>query len=111
MLNQLVIAGRLTSNPEIKELENGKKVCTITVAVPRSFKNADGIYETDFIRCTLWNGIADTTTEYCRKGDIVGVKGRIQTSTYENEKGEKNYTMEVVAEKISFLSSGRKDEE
>lgn len=110
MLNQIVIAGRLTSDPQIEETEDGKKVSTITVAVPRSYKNVDGTYDTDFIKCTLWNGIAETTAEYCKKGDIVGVKGRIQTNSYENEEGEKKYVTNVVAEKISFLSSSKSHE-
>ena len=105
MLNQVVIAGRLTSDPEINEVENGGKVTTITVAVPRSYKNAEGVYETDFIKCTLWNGIAETTAEYCKKGDVVGVKGRIQTTNVDDK-----IVMEVVAEKVSFLSS-RKEED
>lgn len=107
MLNQIVIAGRLTSDPQIEKTEDGKKVSTITVAVSRSYKNVDGTYDTDFIKCTLWNGIAESTAEYCKKGDIVGVKGRIQTGSYETEEGDKKYTMNVVAEKISFLSSSK----
>ena len=58
MLNQVVMVGRLTSDPEINEVENSRKVTTIILAVPRSYKNAEGVYETDFIKCTLWNGIA-----------------------------------------------------
>ena len=111
MLNQIVIAGRLVSEPEIEETENGKKRSVIIVAVPRSYKNVDGTYDTDFIRCILWNGIAETTAEYCKKGDVLGIKGRIQTSNYENEKGEKVYKTEIVAEKISFLSSKSKEHE
>ena len=109
MLNQIVIAGRLVANPEIVVTENNNKRTYITVAVPRSYKNVDGTYDTDFIRCTLWNGIAENTCEYCKKGDIVGVKGRIQTSNYEKD-GEKVYTMDVIAEKVSFLSSKKPEE-
>ena len=97
MLNQVVIAGRLTSDPEINEVENGGKVTTITVAVPRSYKNAEGVYETDFIKCILWNGIAENTAEYCKKGDLVGVKGRLQCLSG-NE-------LQLVVEKVTFLSS------
>ncbi len=110
MLNQVVIAGRLTGDPVVEEVEGGKKVSSITVAVPRSYKNVDGTYDTDFIKCTLWGGIAENTAEYCKKGDIVGVKGRIQTSNYETDDGERRYVMEVVAEKISFLSSRKEGE-
>ena len=102
MLNQVVMVGRLTSDPEINEVENDRKVATITLAVQRSYKNAEGVYETDFIKCTLWNGIAENTSEYCKKGDVIGVKGRIQTTNVDDK-----IVMEVVAEKVSFLSSGR----
>ena len=105
MLNQVIIVGRLVEKPIVEENENGKKVCNITLAVPRDFKNAEGIYETDFIKCTLWNGIAENTAEYCKKGDVIGVKGRIQTTNVDDK-----IVMEVVAEKVSFLSS-RKEED
>jgi single-strand DNA-binding protein len=109
MLNQVVIAGRLTANPEVTTTENNKKRTYLTVAVPRSYKNVDGTYDTDFIRCVLWGGIAESTCEYCQKGDIVGIKGRLQTSSYEKE-GEKVYVTDVIAEKVSFLSSKKADE-
>ncbi len=110
MLNQVVIAGRLTANPEIVTTENDKKRTYLTVAVPRSYKNIDGTYDSDFIRCILWGGIAESTCEYCKKGDIIGIKGRIQTSSYEKD-GEKVYVTDVIAEKVSFLSSNHKTEE
>lgn len=110
MLNQVVLVGRLTSNPEIITTENGKKTTNITVAVQRSYKNMDGLYETDFIRCVLWNGVASSACEYCHSGDIVGVKGRIQTRSYEKD-NEKKYVMEVIADKVTFLSSYKKQED
>lgn len=109
MLNQIIIAGRLTANPEIVTTEGDKKRTYITVAVPRSYKNVDGTYDTDFIQCTLWNGIAENVCEYCKKGDVVGVKGRIQSSNYERE-GQKVYKLDIIAEKVSFLSSKKADE-
>ena len=78
------------------------------LAVNRNYKNADGIYETDFIRCVLWNGIAGATSEFCKVGDVVGIKGRLQTSVYETEDKKKNYSTEVIAERVTFLSSGKK---
>ena len=110
MLNQVVLVGRLTSDLEAKELEDGKKVTNMTLAIPRSFKNAEGEYETDFVECTLWNNIAENTVEYCKKGDIVGVKGRLQTNNYEKEDGSKVFKLDVVAEKVTFLSSRSKEE-
>lgn len=108
MLNQVVIVGRLVADPEVKKLENGKEVTNITLAVSRSYKNADGEYETDFIDCVLWNGIATNTAEYCKKGDIVGIKGRIQTEVVEKEDKKNKYT-QVIAERVTFLSSKSKD--
>lgn len=110
MLNQIVIAGRLVADPEITKCENNKKRTYITVAVPRSYKNMDGNYDTDFIRCVLWNVIAENTCEYCKKGDIVGIKGRLQTSNYEDKDGIKKYNVDVIAEKVTFLASKRVDE-
>ena len=101
MLNQIVLVGRLVQDPEIKEIENGNKVTNITLAIPRSYKNSDGIYETDFIDCVLWNGIAENTSEFCRKGDIIGVKGRLQRL--------EGNELQVVAEKVTFLSSKKED--
>ena len=108
MLNQIVIIGRLVKDPEIKESENGKKYTNITLAVPRSYKNVDGEYEADFLDCKLWTGIAENTVEYCHKGDLIGVKGRVETRTYEKD-DEKKYITEIIAEKISFLSTKKTD--
>ena len=103
MLNQVVIVGRLVEKPIVKENENGKKVCNITLAVNRSYKNAEGIYETDFIKCTLWNGIAENTVEYCNKGDVIGVKGILQCLG--------GSELQVVAEKVTFLANNKNKEE
>lgn len=106
MLNQIVLVGRLVQDPEIKELENGVKTSYITLAVSRSCKNSDGIYETDFIPVRLYKGIAENATEYCKKGDAIGVKGRVQTKQEENKN-----IIEIVAEKVTFLSSRKGTEE
>ena len=103
MLNQVVIVGRLVKKPIVEENENGKKVCNITLAVPRSYKNAEGIYDTDFIKCTLWNDIAEKTIEYCNKGDIIGVKGRLQCLG--------GSELQVVVEKVTFLANNKNKEE
>ena len=104
MLNQVVLVGRLVKNPELQVTDNGKKVTTITLAVPRGYKNINGEYDTDFLDCTLWTNVAENTTEYCKSGDMIGVKGRIQTRVIETEDGKRKKT-EIVADKISFLAS------
>lgn len=110
MLNQVVLVGRLTSDPEAIVMEGGHKKSVFNVAVPRTYKNQNGEYDTDFIRCVLWDAIATSTAEYCKKGDIVGIKGRIQVSSYDKN-GKKEYLTEVVAEKVTFLSTKKQDEE
>lgn len=109
MLNQVVLVGRLTKNPEIISTESGKKVSTITLAVQRTYKNSAGIYETDFINCVLWDAIAANTREYCQKGDVVGVKGRLQVRSYEDKENKTHQKIEVVAEKVTFLSNKKED--
>lgn len=106
MLNQTVLVGRLVSDPEIKETENGNKVSYITLAVPRSYKNSDGIYETDFMPCKVGYPMCDNVKEYCKKGDLLGIKGRIQTKQEENKN-----IIEIVAERVTFLSSRKETEE
>ena len=111
MVNNVILVGRLTTDPEIVEIDTDKKVTTVILAVNRNFKNMDGVYETDFIRCILWNSIASTTTEYCHVGDVIGVKGRLQSSKYEDENKKIHYIVDVIAERVTFLSTNKKHEE
>lgn len=108
MLNQVVLVGRLVKDPELIEGENNKKISRVTLAIPRSFKNMNGEYESDFINCILWDSVAKSTVEYCKKGDIVGVKGRIQSRMVETEE-EKKYYVDVIAERVTFLSNKKAD--
>lgn len=109
MLNQLALVGRLVRNLEIKEGESGKKYANITLAVPRSFKNINGEYETDFIDCTLWDIMAKNTMDYCKKGDLLAIRGRLQSSVYERE-DKKYHVLNVIAEKVTFLNSKKTEE-
>ncbi len=108
MLNQVVLVGRVVYDMETKKSDNGKKYTILTLAVPRSFKNMEGTYDTDFIKCVLWDSIAENTCLYCHKGDIVGVKGRLQSRNIEKE-AKKETIMEVIAEKVTFLTSKSSD--
>lgn len=109
MVNQIVLVGRIVREPELRTTENGKKVSTITLAVPRNYKNAKGEYDTDFLDCTLWSSIAESTSEYCQTGDMIGVKGRLQNRIIESPDGSKKRKTEVVAEKITFLSTSQRN--
>lgn len=109
MLNQTVLVGRLVSDPELRETDNGNKVTNITLAVPRSYKNVNGEYDTDFIPCVLWKGIAENTAEYVKKGDLIGIKGHLQTRNLELDENIKRQSVEIIAEKVTFLSSKKQD--
>lgn len=100
MLNNFVIVGKITKI-ENKEIENGANKTIATLAVSRSFKNIDGEYETDLIPCLLFGGVAEATKEYCKIGDLVAIKGRIQTN---------NNKIELIAERLSFLSCKKTEE-
>ena len=110
MMNQFFGVGRLVAQPEVKESENGKKYTNFTIAVQRSYKNADGVYETDFLDVVSFGPMAETPAEYCQKGDMVGVKGRVETSSYETEDGEKRKSTQIIADRITFLSSSKNKE-
>ena len=103
MLNQVILVGRLVEKPTKEKVEE-KNITQITLAVPRSYKNADGEYETDFIDCTLWNEIADNVCEWCDKGDLIGIKGRIEQVLIGDDES-KLRDMRIIAEKVTFLSS------
>ena len=106
MLNQFVGVGRLVAKPSVKETEDGKQVSNITIAVPRSYKNENGEYDTDFVKCTMWSGVAENTCEYCKQGDLIGIKGRIQTRVIEKD-NSKQTIQEVIAEKVTFLAKSK----
>lgn len=110
MLNQVVLVGRIVYDLELKKNGSGKKYLSITLAIPRSFKNIEGTYDTDFIRCIVWDNVASNTSEYCKKGDIVGLKGRLQ-SRFVEKNDKKENIMEVIGEKVTFLSSSKEKEE
>ena len=115
MYNMVYAIGRLVSDPEIKETENGRKVTNITLAVPRNYKNADGIYETDFIPVTLKENLAKNVVEYCKKDDLIAIRGRIARTNKpmrilnDDEFTIINEPMRIIADKVSFLSSKKLD--
>ena len=111
MVNQIVLVGRIARAPETKITENGKKYATLTLAVPRNYKNVNGEYDTDFLDCTLWSAVAESTSEYCNTGDMIGVKGRVQTRIIESPDGVKRKKTEIVAEKVTFLAQAQNNKE
>jgi single-strand DNA-binding protein len=103
LINQVTLVGRLARDPELRYTPEGKAVSNVTLAVNRNFRNTDGKFDADFVQCTLWKKTAENTVQYCRKGSIIGITGRIQTRNYDNQEGKRVYVTEVVAESVRFV--------
>lgn len=107
-MNQTILVGRLVADPELKALDNGLKVTTITLAVKRNFKSGEtNDYETDFLKCTLWSGIAEATVNYCKKGHTVGVKARLQQKHFVQEEKNVFSYPEIIVEQITFINKAK----
>lgn len=109
MLNRVCLVGRMTKNPELRRTANGTAVATFTLAVGRSYKTNDGP-DADFINCVVWKRTAENIYQYCSKGSLISLDGRIQTRTYENSQKQRIYVTEVIGETINFLESKNKRE-
>ena len=105
MLNRVVLVGRLTRDPDLRYTPNGVAVANFNIAVNRPFKNQNGENEADFINGVVWRGTAESLANYMKKGNLIGVDGRVQTRNYEGSDGKTVYVTEVVAESIQFLES------
>lgn len=103
VINQVTLVGRLVRDPELKFTQEGTAVTNITLAVNRNYKNNEGMIDADFVQCTLWKRAAENTVQYCRKGNVIGIVGRIQTRNYTNSEGRKVYVTEVIADTVRFL--------
>lgn len=105
MINNVILVGRLTKDVELKYTPANQAVTQFVLAVNRTFKNANGERETDFINVVAWRKTAELLAEYAKKGSLIGITGRIQTRNYENNQSQRVYVTEVVAESMSLLES------
>lgn len=103
MINRVVLVGRLTKDPEFRTTQNGVSVATFTLAVNRTFTNAQGEREADFINCVTFRKQADNVNRFLSKGSLAGVDGRIQSRSYENQDGKRVFVTEAVCESVQFL--------
>ena len=103
MINNVVLIGRLTKDPELKYTQTGIATTRFTLAVNRPFKNQNGENKADFINIQVWRKQAENVANYLKKGSLAGVTGRIQTGSYENQQGQRIYTTDVVADSVQFL--------
>ena len=110
MINNVVLVGRLVRNPELRYTPNNQAVATFSLAVNRNLKSQNGEREADFINCVIWRQQAENLANWAKKGALIGITGRIQTRSYENQQGQRVYVTEVVADSFRLLEI-RKDRE
>ncbi|MFJ8065543.1 single-stranded DNA-binding protein [Psychrobacillus sp. NPDC096426] len=106
-MNTVSIIGRMTKAPQLKYLSEGRLQTSFVLAVNKGYKNDDA----DFVLCTIWGKLAETTVKYCGKGSLVGISGRLNTRSYEKGDGTRVFVTEVVVEDIRFLVTKKRDEE
>ncbi len=108
-MNKVFLIGNITRDPELNTTSSGVSVCRFSIAVNRNYTTADGERQTDFFNIVAWRGLGERIAQYQKKGYKVAVSGFLQTRNYEDNKGVKHYTVDVVAEDIEFLTAKPKD--
>lgn len=101
MINRAVVCGRLVRDPELRRTQNGTPVASFTLAVNRTF----GEHEADFLNCVAWNKTAEIVEQYCSKGNLVGVEGRLQSRSYQDNQGNNRTVVEIIADQVQFMQS------
>jgi len=103
-MNQVGLVGRLTKDPVLRHLSEHRNQTSFALAINRSYRNAQGNIDTDFVLCVAWGKVAERITQYCGKGSLIGISGRIQTRSFLNRENERVYMTEVVADEVRFYS-------
>lgn len=109
MLNNVSLVGRLTKDPELRYTPSNQAVATFSLAVNRNFKSQNGEREADFINCVIWRQQAENLANWAKKGALIGITGRIQTRSYENQQGQRVYVTEVVADNFQLLEFNKQN--
>lgn len=106
-LNKVILGGRLTGDPELKQTQSGVSVCTFSIAVNRRFNSKDSAQQTqaDFFNVTAWRQSAEFVSKYFRKGSSICVVGTIQNRTWTDQQGAKHYATDIIADEINFVDS------
>lgn len=106
MVNTVSLIGRMTKAPQLKYLSEGRLQTSFVIAVNKGYKTD----EADFVLCTIWGKLAETTVKYCGRGSLVGITGRLNTRSYEKGEG-RVFVTEVVVEDIRFLVTKKRDDQ
>jgi single-strand DNA-binding protein len=104
-MNNVVLMGRLTRDPEIRYTASGKPVCQFTLAVQRNYKNKEGNYDADFINIVMWGSNGERLSNTVNKGQRVLINGQIQVRSYTNKDGDKRWVTEVIANKFEYIEN------
>lgn len=110
-MNNVVLMGRLTREPELRYSKNKKAVCQFTLAVQRDYKNKEGNYDADFINIVMWGNNGERLSQTVTKGKRVLVQGQIQIRSYENKNGDKRWVTEIIANKFNYIENKIKSDE
>ncbi|WP_102693073.1 single-stranded DNA-binding protein [Rummeliibacillus pycnus] len=109
-MNQVALVGRITKNPELRQLSEGRVQTNFIIAINRNFKNANGDIDADFVSCSVWGKLATNVVKYCGKGSLIGVGGRLQSRSYQRDDGKRVYVVEVIADEVRFLALKEREE-
>ena len=109
MLNNVVLVGRMTKDPELRYTPNNQAVATFSLAVKRNFKSQNGEHEADFINCVIWRQQAENLANWAKKGALIGITGSIRTRNYENQQGQRVFVTEVVADNFQLLEFNKQN--
>ena len=108
-MNKCILIGNLTRDPELTQTQSGVSMCRFTIAVNRTYQNANGEREADFLNIVTWRGLAENCGKYLSKGRKVAVCGQIQTRSYDDKDGNRRYATDIVADDVEFINSGNSD--
>lgn len=112
MNNTVILVGRLTKDIELRYTTSGIAVCNFTLAVQNTYKNKKtGEYEAEFLDIEVWKNIAENLSQYCRQGDMIGVKGSLAKKSYKDKDGKTRYQTYVKAENVMFLSTKKEEKQ
>jgi len=111
-INKAILIGNLGRDPEIRQLENGAKVASFSLATSESYRTKDGtkIEQTEWHNVVLWRGLAEVAEKYLRKGNTIYLEGKIRTRSWEDKEGNKRYTTEIIGENMTMLSKREQGE-
>lgn len=109
MINNVVLAGRLVRDPELRYTPSNQAVATFSLAVNRNFKSQNGEREADFINCVIWRQQAENLANWAKKGALIAITGQIRTRNYEGRQGQRVYVTEVVADNFQLLEFNKQN--